>query len=66
MDAVAEIAKQSAGEVPSEPTPTPCAPLSDSEYLDAYMDGIMQSNRDALEERQRRRDEEAEKDATPN
>jgi hypothetical protein len=66
VDAVAEIARQSAGEVPSEPTPAPCAPLSDSEYLKAYMDGIFAANRDVLDERQRQRDEEAEKDATPN
>lgn len=45
VDAVAQRATtDESGEVASEPTPAPCAPLSDSEYLDAYMDGIHQIN----------------------
>jgi predicted component of type VI protein secretion system len=48
VDAVAERAKESEGEVPFDPTPAPCAPLSDSEYLDAYYDGLAQANKDAL------------------
>ena len=61
-DAVTEVAKQATGEVPSEPTPAPCAGLDDSEYLDAYMNGISQANRDALDQRQRDRDKAAESD----
>lgn len=37
--------------VPFTPTPAPCAGLSDHDYLNAYMDGLAQSNqqgRDAL------------------
>lgn len=62
MDAVAEIPADENGEVPSEPTPAACAPLSDSEYLDAYMDGIAQANRAAIAERERRASEAAEAD----
>lgn len=65
VEAATERAKAAAGEVPFDPTPAPCAPLSDSEYLDAYMDGISEANRSGLEERQRERDAEASKDATP-
>lgn len=66
VEATTERAKAAAGEVPFDPTPAPCAPLSDSEYLDAYMDGISEANRSGLEERQRERDAEASKDANPN
>lgn len=62
MDAVAEIPADESGEVPSEPTPAACAPLSDSEYLDAYMDGIIQGNREGIAERERQASEAAEAD----
>jgi hypothetical protein len=60
VDALTERAMESEGEVPFDPTPAPCAPLGDSEYLDAYMDGISEANRAGLEERQRERDEASE------
>jgi hypothetical protein len=53
VDAVAGIAADANGEVPSEPVPDECASLSQSDYLKAYMDGIEQSNqegRDALQD----------------
>ena len=62
VDAVADVAAAASGEVPSEPTPAPCASLNDSEYLDAYMDGISQANRAALDQRQLDRDRAAESD----
>jgi hypothetical protein len=46
----------------SDPKPAACNALPEDEYLDAYMDGLSQSNRAALEERQRERDEAAEND----
>ena len=51
--AVAALPPGPNGEVPSTPTPPPCTSLSDHDYLDAYMDGVAQSNqqgRDALED----------------
>ena len=60
VDAVASLTPNEAGEVPSEPTPAPCAPLTDSEYLDAYMDGIAQSNKAGQDELQRKIDEASE------
>jgi hypothetical protein len=53
VDAVAGIAADASGEVPSEPVPDECSSLSQADYLDAYMDGIEQSNqagRDALQD----------------
>jgi len=53
VDAVAAIPADDNGEVPSEPIPDECASLSQADYLDAYMDGIEQSNqegRDALQD----------------
>lgn len=52
-DAVAALPADTNGQVPSEPVPDECKTLSDSDYLDAYMDGIQQSNqegRDALQD----------------
>lgn len=40
-----------------DPKPEECNSLSDSEYLDAYMDGLSQRNRDAIDEMQRKIDE---------
>lgn len=58
IDAVAALpAEPSSGEVPSEPVPLDCLPLSDSEYLDAYMRGIRQANQANRDELQRRIDE---------
>ncbi|MEU7240310.1 hypothetical protein [Streptomyces sparsogenes] len=62
--AIAKRPADDAGEIPSEPTPEPCKPLSDSEYLDAYMDGIHQANEAAQDEFQQKIDGAAE-DATP-
>ncbi|NGO73531.1 hypothetical protein [Streptomyces boncukensis] len=60
-NAVADrAADTSSGEVHSEPTPKPCAGLPDSEYLDAYMDGIRQANQAGRDELERQLD-----DATP-
>lgn len=57
VDAVADVATGSEGTstdgVPFEPTPAPCLELTESEYLDAYMDGILQHNRINIEEAQR-------------
>jgi hypothetical protein len=53
VEAVAEIPAGDNGEVPSEPIPEECTTLSASDYLDAYMDGIEQSNQegqDALQD----------------
>ncbi|MEW2570481.1 hypothetical protein [Streptomyces sp. NPDC047070] len=44
VDAVADIPAGDNGEVPSEPVPDECADLDEGDYLDAYMDGIEQSN----------------------
>lgn len=64
IDAVAQRAADTTGaEVPSEPTPAPCAGLSDSDYLDAYMDGISAANNAAREELDRLSESEAAKDA---
>ena len=51
VDAVAELPVDANGSVPSEPVPAECTALSDSDYLDAYMDGINQANQDALNAR---------------
>lgn len=61
-DAVALLPAGDDGSVPFEPVPTECAALAENEYLDAYMDGINQGNRDALQDRQDARDEAAEND----
>lgn len=53
VDAVAELEPGEDGSVPFEPAPDECASLSDSEYLDAYMDGIAQSNREGIEDLER-------------
>ncbi len=53
VDAVAAIPADDNGEVPSEPVPDECQTLTDGDYLDAYTDGIQQSNqdgRDALQD----------------
>ncbi|MFD3640971.1 hypothetical protein [Streptomyces griseus] len=52
VDAVGELPADEDGSVPSDPVPAECADLSDSEYLDAYMDGIQQSNKQAQQELQ--------------
>jgi hypothetical protein len=51
-DAVAALTPNADGEVPSEPVPAECAQLSSSEYLDAYMDGISQSNQQGIDDLQ--------------
>lgn len=43
-DAVAEVPAGADGSVPSEPRPDACTGLPEDEYLDAYFDGIQQSN----------------------
>lgn len=53
VDAVAAIPADDSGQVPSDPVPEACADLDEGDYLDAYMDGIAQSNqagRDALQD----------------
>lgn len=62
IDAVAQIPADDDGSVPSEPVPTECSALTDSEYLDAYMDGISQSNRDGIADLQDAIDDAAEQD----
>ncbi|MCA1217124.1 hypothetical protein [Streptomyces sp. 8L] len=44
VDAVSAIPADGNGQVPSEPVPAACKSLSDSDYLDAYTDGIAKSN----------------------
>lgn len=51
VDAVALITPSADGSVPSEPVPAECADLSDSDYLDAYYDGLAQANKAALNDR---------------
>ncbi|HEY9374918.1 hypothetical protein [Streptomyces sp.] len=51
VDAVVERALAETGEVPSEPRPAGCESLTESEYLDAYMDGLSEANRRGLESR---------------
>lgn len=46
VNAIADRAANANGEVPSQPIPESCRPLSDDEYLDAYMEGIHQANHD--------------------
>jgi ABC-type glycerol-3-phosphate transport system substrate-binding protein len=57
VDAVAERASDTEGQVPSEPKPEECTHMDDSDYAEAYMKGIHQNNLDVLEDRQRDRDE---------
>ncbi|SDN18057.1 hypothetical protein [Streptomyces wuyuanensis] len=61
VDAVADvISSRPAGfdpETGEDPKPAECNHLSESDYLDAYMEGLFKSNEAALEERQRQRDE---------
>lgn len=64
VDAVAAIPVDENGEVPSEPIPDECAELSEGDYLDAYMDGIQQSNQDGRDALQDLIDEASE-NATP-
>jgi pectin methylesterase-like acyl-CoA thioesterase len=52
-DAVTQIALDTVGEVPSAPRPAACVLLSESEYRDAYFDGIQQSHRMARDKLQR-------------
>lgn len=63
VDVVADLPSTD-GEVQFEPTPAPCASLSDSEYLDAYMDGIAQHNKAGQDDLQRQIDE-AQESAQP-
>ncbi|MFD3749737.1 hypothetical protein ACFWVT_05630 [Streptomyces cyaneofuscatus] len=60
IDAVAELPAGDDGSVPSEPVPAECAGLSDGEYLDAYMDGIEQSNKQGQQDLQDLIDDAAE------
>ncbi|NUL09081.1 hypothetical protein [Streptomyces lunaelactis] len=66
VDAVADVATDSEGTsadgVPFEPTPAPCTQLSEHDYLDAYMDGIMQHNKANLDKFSRQASEAAEAD----
>lgn len=66
VDAVADVISSRPAdfdpETSDDPKPTECSHLSDSEYLDAYMEGLLGSNRAALEERQRQRDEAEQRD----
>lgn len=64
VDAVAAIPADDNGEVPSDPIPDDCQALSSSDYLDAYMDGIEQSNQDGRDAMQDLIDE-ASKSAQP-
>ncbi|MGW1463853.1 hypothetical protein ACWCPT_05795 [Streptomyces sp. NPDC002308] len=57
--AVADIPAGPDGSVPSDPVPAECTALSDSEYLDAYYDGLAQSNKDGLQDLQDQIDEAA-------
>ncbi|MEW2578384.1 hypothetical protein [Streptomyces syringium] len=57
IDAVAARSAEQTGETQFEPVPLDCLPLSDSEYLDAYMRGIRQANQANRDELQRRIDE---------
>lgn len=61
VDAVAEVIDTRPDtfdpDTDQDPKPTECNSLSDSEYLDAYMDGLSQRNRDAIDEMQRKIDE---------
>ncbi|MGW6743769.1 hypothetical protein ACWGDX_24125 [Streptomyces sp. NPDC055025] len=66
IDAVAEVVSQRPAdfdpETDTDPQPTECNGLSETDYLDAYMDGLSQSNQAAIEERERQRGEAAEAD----
>ncbi|MFJ4837164.1 hypothetical protein [Streptomyces sp. NPDC088746] len=66
VDAIAETISNRAvdfdPENDSDPKPPECDAVPEDEYLDAYMDGLNQSNRDALQDRQEQRDKEAEQD----
>lgn len=61
-DALHQRVTSTQGEVPFEPTPAPCAPLSDSEYLDAYTAAIEVANQAGLDERQAEREEAEQQD----
>lgn len=66
IDAVAVVIDQRPPdfdpETEEDPQPTECDSLTDSEYLDAYMDGVSQRNLDAIQEREDQREEAAEND----
>ncbi|MFD7237710.1 hypothetical protein ACFWAT_20700 [Streptomyces syringium] len=57
VDAIANRATKQTGNMPFEPAPHACLPLSDSEYLDAYMRGLRQHNQAGRDELQRQLDE---------
>lgn len=59
VDAVADLEPNANGEIPSEPVPTECQPLSERDYIDAYMRGILQRNQENIDELNRRASEEA-------
>ncbi|WP_406056251.1 hypothetical protein OG462_09140 [Streptomyces sp. NBC_01077] len=50
-------------ETDTDPTPDACAGLPESDSLDAYMDGLQQSNKAGRDELQRQIDEAASDDA---
>ncbi|MET8014041.1 hypothetical protein ABZU86_32545 [Streptomyces sp. NPDC005271] len=60
VDAIVERAAATrGGAVRSSPVPKPCTPLSDDEYLDAYMDGLHEAQKDAREKLDDRTEEPA-------
>jgi hypothetical protein len=65
IDAVAELASDADGHVPSEPKPEECTHMDDSDYAEAYMKGIHENQVDTLEERERDREEAETDDPTP-
>ncbi|MER6098353.1 hypothetical protein ABT154_21345 [Streptomyces sp. NPDC001728] len=50
-------------ETDTDPTPEACTGIPESDWVDAYMDGLFQSNRAARDAAQERSDAEASKDA---
>ncbi|MET7763004.1 hypothetical protein ABZS86_03405 [Streptomyces sp. NPDC005355] len=53
VDAIADrAAATKGGAVRSEPVPKPCVPLSDADYLDAYLEGLHQATRAAQDQSQ--------------
>ncbi|MEU0667174.1 hypothetical protein ABZ508_02645 [Streptomyces lavendulocolor] len=61
-DALYQRVQATQGEVPSEPRPPECAPLSDAEYLDAYMASLEVANDASLDERQDEREDAEQQD----
>ncbi|MEV7871493.1 hypothetical protein AB0P17_36585 [Streptomyces sp. NPDC088124] len=66
IDAVAAVISQRPAdfdpEADTDPQPAECDALSETDYLDAYMDGLQQSNQDGRDALQRQIDEAAETD----